>query len=219
MVAPNKQKLLAKTLTVLGKQYDYELPDDLQVLDHLLLAVLQQDMPFAKALKAYDALTGAFYDMNELRVAHPQELEEHLHGVPDAADKARRILQILQFVFETTYNYDLESMRRKPLKQAQRQLSQITGTNPFVVAAAVQRGLGGHALPIDDTSAEVLHRLGFIEQPVADDAARAAMDRLVPKARAVDFCFYVHGLAHDTKKNQAALVEQIAGKQAVAAPK
>ena len=37
-------------------------------------------------------------------------------------------------------------------KQAQKQLSKITGVTPFAVAATVQRALGGPTLPIDESN-------------------------------------------------------------------
>ncbi|MGL5095229.1 MAG: hypothetical protein ACRDD1_06550, partial [Planctomycetia bacterium] len=139
MATPNKQRLVAKLLAHLAKLYPDELPKEATVLDHMLLGVVQEETPFAAAMEAYRRLRVAFPDVNELRVSHRNEIVEQLADVPDAPEKARRILQILQFIFETTYAFDLESMRKKPLKQAQKQLSKISGTTPFVVAAVVQR--------------------------------------------------------------------------------
>lgn len=207
MVATNKQRIVAKLLTVLAKVYEDKFPKELSVLDHLLLGVIQEGISPSRAFAVYESLLAGFHDLNELRVSHPKEIADVLEGLPDAEGKARRILGILQFVFETTYAFDLESMKRKPLKQAERQLSKITGTNAFTVAATVQRALGGHALPIDARMCEVLARLQLIGDGEAPEQIQTCLEHLIPKAKGTSFCMYISELANDPPRCEAILEE------------
>lgn len=221
MVTPHKQRILAKLLSTLGKKYDDKPPPDQSVLDHLLLAVLQEGTSLPVAIQAHRRLLSGFHDLNELRVSHPSELIEHLDGVTDKETKSRRILAILKFVFETTYAFDLESMRKKPIKQAQKQLSKITGASPFAVAAVVQRALGGHALPIDERMHEILFRLELLDDLEPSDEARGGLEHLIPKAKGPSFCILLGELAADTRGQEEVLLSihpKLKPKRAAAAP-
>lgn len=197
MTVPDKQRIVTKILTQLARSYPSTVPPELSVLDHLLIAVIQEGTSFRRALDTYQQVLASFHDLNELRVSHPLEVEERLDGIPDKQSKARRILDILQFVFETTYSFDLESMKRKPLKQAQRQLSKITGTNLFVVAATVQRSLGGHAMPIDEAMGAILARLRLVADGEELERVRTGMEHIVPKSKGQIFCLLVSELVAD----------------------
>src|SRR5687767_4039687 len=96
------------------------LPEKFTVLDHLLFGIVQEGALPSQALEAYKHLVNGFYNFNEMRVAHRDEFTAMLEGVPNAADKAQRMLDVLKFVFETTYSFDLDSMKKKPVKQAQK---------------------------------------------------------------------------------------------------
>lgn len=206
MVAPNKQRILAKLHSTLAKKYEDEVPDDLSVLDHLLIAVIQEGTSFPVALAVYKRMITGFHDFNELRVSHRSEIVDYLGEVPDKEIKARRILGILKFVFETTYAFDLESMRKKPLKQAQKQLSKITGANAFTVAAAVQRALGGHAIPVDEAMCAVLKRLEILDEEETLEQARQSLEHLVQKAKGISFALLVSGLVADSKNQEELLL-------------
>lgn len=208
MSATDKHRIVTRMLAQRTKFVDDRLPEQLTVLDHLLLAVLQEGTTWAQGLAAYEKLRAGFHDFNEMRVSHPQELEAMLDGIPAKQSKSGRILRILQFVFETTYVYDLESMKRKPLKQAQKQLSKITGANDFAVAATVQRALGGHALPLDGNMRRVLARVKLVSADAEDEQARGTLEHLVPKSEGVSFCLLLSELGVDSAK-QARFVDAV----------
>lgn len=226
MVAANKQRTLTKLISLLGKNYDVDLPKEFSVLDHLLLAVIQEDMSFSKALEAHRSLLTTFHDLNELRVSHVEEVVGALSAdVPDRPNKARRLLQILQFVFETTYSYDLEQMRKKPLKQAQKQISKIQGTNPFIIGAVVQRGLGGHALSVDESMLKLLCQLELLEAETPPEQTASALEHLVPKAKGLAFMLQLSELAAESPRKQKTLLKDLLpsgtgkGKSSKAPPK
>lgn len=209
MVAPNKQRTLTKLLAALAKEYSPKLPNDLTVLDHLLLGAIQEGAGMAKSLEVYRALRESFHDFNELRVSHLNEVMDSLDGLPDKQVKAKRILQILQFVFETTYSYDLEQMRRKPLRQAQKQLSMIHGTNPFIVATVVQRSLGGHAIPIDENTAELLRELDLASEDETMEQMQTTLEHLVPKNKGLEFSLLISEIVAESPKKRKAILKDL----------
>lgn len=209
MVAPNKQRTLAKLLSILSKTYSPELPTDFTVLDHILLGTIQEGAGVGQSLESYKALRESFHDFNELRVSHMNELMEPLDGVPEKQIKAKRILQILQFVFETTYSYDLEQMKRKPLRQAQKQLSMIHGTSPFVVATVVQRSLGGHAIPIDEPTGDLLRELDLAGPDETPDQMQSALEHLVPKTKGLEFSLLISEAVGESAKKRKLLLKDL----------
>jgi endonuclease III len=210
MASPNKERVLAKLTAVLFKQFPVAAPKDYSVLDHVLLSAVQEGTGFCEAAAAYERLRASFHDFNEMRVSHVNELAELLDGIPDKQAKAKRILQILQFVFETTYSYDLEQMRRKPLKQATKQLSMIHGTNPYIVAGVVQRGLGGHAIGVDSRIAELLREIQFAGPEETLEEIQASLEQLIPKAKGAQFSMALSELACQPPKKLKALLKEIA---------
>jgi endonuclease III len=201
-MAVDKQRILTKVFAQLPKHYPDKLPKDLSVLDHLLLGVIQEGTSVSSAFTALKRLVDSFYDLNELRVSHRREIEELLSDIPERDAKSKRIREILQFVFETTYAYDLETMRKKPLKQAQRQLSKISGVTPFAVAAVVQRALNGHAIPIDSEMNKILVDLGLVDEADEAEAIRTGIEHIVPKSKGVMFSMLVSELAADSENNR-----------------
>ncbi|HVJ82397.1 MAG TPA: hypothetical protein VNC50_15115 [Planctomycetia bacterium] len=178
-------------------------PEKLPVLDHLLLGIVQEGIAPSRGLEAYKSLVNAFCNFNEMRVSHSREIVDLLEGVPDVETKARRILGVLQFVFETTYSFDLESMRKKPLKQAQKQLSKISGATQFAVAAAVGRALGGPLVPIDAPVHSLLVDLRLCEPGDKADAICAALAAETSEETLQALGVILGELAPDSKRKNA----------------
>src|SRR5205085_10200785 len=119
------------------------------LLEQAIYAVCREGTTRARADRAYAALRDGFFDWNEVRVSAAREVAVAFAGMPDAMERAERVVGILQEVFETTYSYDLESLHKKGQKPAQKQLERYRGTTPFVVAYVLNHGLGAAPAPLD----------------------------------------------------------------------
>ena len=87
-------------------------------------------------------------------------------------------------MFETTFSFDLESLQKKGVKQAAKQLARYTAANDYATAWVVQQSLGGHAIPLDNPSLRALRRLALLEEDGPDlEAVRAGIEHQIPKAR------------------------------------
>lgn len=196
--AINKQRVLTHLFTALKKRYDPAEPEARPVLEQLLYSVLREGCPRDQADRAYRALQERFYDWNEIRVSSPREIEEVIDDLPEADTRAQRLVSLLQEVFETTFSFDLESLQKKGLKQAAKQLSRYQAANDYAVAWVVQQSLAGHAVPVDPPTLRVLRRLGLIESDSDDvEALRASVEHLVPKVRAPLFNDLISALAEE----------------------
>jgi endonuclease-3 len=194
----NKQRVLAHLFTALKKRYDPPEQEPRPVLEQLLYAVCRESATRAQADQAFRLLRERFFDWNEVRVSSTREVEEAFAGMTEPEVKAQRLIGLLQEVFETTFSFDLESLHKKGLKQAAKQISRYAAANDYAVAWVIQQALGGHAVPLDPPSLRVLRRLGLIEGNEEDlEALRASLEHLVPKARGALFNELVSVLADE----------------------
>src|SRR5262245_11060351 len=182
----NKQRVLTHLFTGLKKRYDPAEPEQRPVLEQLLYAVLREGTTRELADRAFKSLQERFFDWNEIRVSSVHEVEEAIRDLPRAEMRAQRLISLLQEVFETTFSFDLETLHKKGLKQAAKQLSRYEAVrgNDFAVAWVLQRSLGGHAIPLDDPTLRVLRRLGLLEDGQEDlESLRSTIEHLIPKSR------------------------------------
>lgn len=189
----NKQQILATAQTALRKKFPPPPePPKRPILEEVLYAVCREGVPSARADAAFAKLKGTFFDWNEVRVSTVQEVADALADLPDAGDRAERVVDFLQEHFERTYSFDLEDLEKKGLKQAAKQLARYKdkGVSDFVVAWVTQRSLGGHAVPIDGPTLRVLRRLGVADADAGPDdleAVRGTVEHYVPKAKGYEF--------------------------------
>jgi len=203
MTASNPQQNFERLLEGVSDAPGVEFPENFTVLDHLLFGVVQEGAAPSLALEAYKNLVNAFHNFNEMRVAHPTEFAALLDGVSNAEDKAKRMLDILRFVFDTTYGFDLESMTKKPIKQAQKQLSKVAGATRFAVAATVQRVLGGNAAAIDDAGREFLIAAGAAEESETLEALQNRLETILTNENAAPVCLAIQEIAFDPARRKA----------------
>jgi len=177
-----KQKLVAK-LCALVKKVDE--PPPLDVLHRMVYAVCREGVTREEADSAFKKLGAAFFDLNEVRVSAAREVARALQDLPDNMDRAERIISILQEVFETTYSFDLESLHKKGLKQAQKLLERYRGSSPFMVAHVLRHSMDGHAIPVDEDILRCLKRLELVDDLADLESAQATLENLIPKTKGI----------------------------------
>jgi endonuclease III len=191
----NRQRLLTN---LIGKEKGPEHIGDLPVLDQFLYAICREGVTREEADAVFASLQERFFDWNEVRVSSHRELEEVLDDLPGAGDRSLRLISFLQEVFETTYSFDLESLKKKPMKQAAKQLSRYQAANDFIVSWVTQNSFAGHAIPIDAPTLRVVQRVGLIEGHVDNvEVARATLEHFIPKTRDAAFSENVSRIASE----------------------
>lgn len=210
MVAANraksadKQEVCRKVTLLLKKTYSATPPkQDLPVLETLLYAVCLENSEPVKAASVYAKLLNAFHDLNEVRVSSISELQPTFVELDDPEWRAARVKGALQYVFETNYAFDFDSLRRKTAELATKQLGKIPSLSAFVRAYVMQHCLGSHILPIDDRMFAVLVWLGLAGREETPEQAGEHLRSFVRKADAPQFCHLLGCLANDPKRMRA----------------
>jgi endonuclease-3 len=179
----NKQRLLSQLLATARKE-SAPVVEPLSVLEQFIYGLCREDASVEQANRAFRNLVDRFFDWNEVRVSSTRELEEALEDLPGAEARAQRLVLFLQEVFETHFSYDLQSLEKKGLKDAAKQLGRYQAKNDYLVAWVLQRSLGGHAIPLDAPTLRCARRLGLLDDSQdASETAKASLEHLVPKAK------------------------------------
>jgi endonuclease III len=197
MATINRSALINKMHKVLKKHYKPVPIPQRPALEHLLYACCLENAHFEAADKAYAALSTAFFDWNEVRVSTVKELAEVMHMLPDAAAAASSLKHVLQTVFEATYSFDIESLKKLPLGQAQQKLQKYNGVTRFAVDYMTQAALGGHAIPLDRGLLEVFGILGLATEQERAAHSVPGLERAIPKNKGVEFGSLAHQLGAD----------------------
>src|SRR5262245_43138360 len=207
MVAANrtksadKQEVCRKVTSMLKKAYAATPPkQDLPVLETLLYAVCLENSAPDQAGVVYARLLNAFHDLNEVRVSSISELQPTFADLSDPEWRAARVKGALQFVFETNYAFDFESLRRKTAELAAKQLSKIPALSPFVRAYVMQHCLESHVLPIDAHMHAALVWVGLTPGDETPEQAGEHLRPFVRKADAPLFCHLLGSLANDPRR-------------------
>lgn len=193
----NRAALYAKIYKVLKKHYKPVTPlAERPILDHLLYACCLENARYEMADEAFAKLQ--FYaDWNEVRVTTVTEMSEVMTMLPDALDAARRVKQTLQSVFETRYSFDLDYLKKMNLGKAVKELEEIKGASPYVVAYVSQHGLGGHTIPANRGVFEAFVAIGVITANEAASGRIPGMERAVAKSKGVEFASLLHQFGVD----------------------
>jgi endonuclease-3 len=202
MTAVSRTAQFAKVHKVLKKHYK-PAPGtaDRAVIEHLLFACCLEDAHHDAAEEAFAALVHTFFDWNEIRVTSISELAEVMACLPDPRTAANRVKRVLHAVFENTFNFDLEDLRKKNLGPTVKWLEKLDGMSAFTVAYTVQAALGGHAIPIDTGTMAALKVLDLVAEKDAAAGVVPGIERAVAKAKGMEFGSLLHELGADFSAN------------------
>jgi endonuclease-3 len=202
MATTNRPALIKKTHRVLKQHYKPVPAESRPLLEQLLFACCLENAPYPAAEKAYQHLRGAFFDWNEIRVSTVTELAEQLHGLPNPAATAANLKRVLQGVFETTYSFDLEPLKKQNIGVGIKKLEKLHGGSAsFVIAYATQTALSGHSIPLDRAALETLYVVGIATEKEVHSGTVSGLERTIPKNKGVEFGSLLHQLAAEFHAN------------------
>jgi hypothetical protein len=194
----NRSAIISKVYKVLKKHYKpIAPPADRTALEHLLYGCLLENARFEAADEAFAKLKDLYFDWNEIRVTTVTELAEGMGGIPDAAAAAQRVKRSLQSIFEGSYSFDIDALKKQNLGKAEKDLEKVNGTTQFVRGYVTQNALGGHSIPISKGAIDVLHAVGAISDAEADKGQVPGLERAIPKNKGVEFGSLLQQLAAD----------------------
>ena len=203
MASSSRGSQFAKIHKILKKQsYEVVSPDpERPLLEHLLFSACLENAHYDASEQAFAALAHNFFDWNEIRVSTIRELAEVMPGLPDPAAAANRVKRILHSIFESTYSFDLEGLRKQNLGPAIERLKELDGTTGFTVAYVVQSALAGHAIPIDAGALRVFQILDMVTDENIEAGEVPGLERAIAKSKGLEFGSLLHQLGADLVAN------------------
>ncbi len=206
MSATNRAANINKLFKVAKKHYSPVLPpSNRTVLEHMMFACCLSNAQYEAADESFARLQEQFFDWNEVRVTTAVELAEVMKQQPNPSESAVLIKKTLHGVFETYYNFDLESLRKENLRKTVQQLERFKGVNSFVISYVAQVALAGHYIPLDQATLNLMVILGIATEAEAAKGKIPGLERTIPKSKGIEFASVVHQLAaafHKSKFNK-----------------
>jgi len=167
-----------------------------KVLEHLVYAACLENATFEQADDAFSVLEHHYIDWNEIRVSTANELAYTFPHHPGAVIAGERIRKSLQAVFEVTYMFDLEDLRKKNLSQAVDFLGSLGVCSRFMIDYTTHNALGGHVIPLDESALRVFRILG-LAQTNKDNTREVVggLERAITKQEGQEFANLLHHFA------------------------
>lgn len=198
--AADKSQVCRKLANALHKLYGKSVPKiELPVVETMLFAACLEDNSWAPAEAGFRQLLSSFFDLNEIRVSSVNELELVLAPLNKADWKGLRIRAILRHIFETTYSYDFEKLRRQTLEQAVKTLKKMPDLSPFIRAFVLHEILGSHLVCLDGSMLTAAKWLGLVPGNSDVDDASEYLKGGLKKSEVSEFCYLLRCLATDPK--------------------
>ena len=198
MAAQNRATLFNKCLRTLKKTYEPQVPSTTRsVFEQVIFGTCLENASLQTAEDSYLRLTEDYLDWNELRVSSPRELAESFSNQEAPLEKARTLKSIIHAIFETEYNFELETLTRMTQTQAAKTLNSFNGMRPFIASHILQTSLKAHVIPLDTISIRAVTRLGLVDTNASIDKMNGNLKRLVSKNQGPLFCSLIRQLALD----------------------
>ncbi len=198
--AADKSQVCRKFVTALHKLYGKSVPKiELPVIETMLFAACLEDNPWAPAEAGLKKLMATFFDLNEIRVSSVNELELVLAPLNKADWKGLRIRSILRSIFESTYSYDFEKLRRQTLEQAVKTLKKMPDVTPFIRDFVLHEILGSHIVCLDGSMLTAAKWLGLVPESADLDEASEYLKGGLKKSEVSEFCYLLRCLSTDPK--------------------
>lgn len=198
--ASDRATLLKKLFPIIKKHYKVQIPKgNKPVLETMLYAICLEDSTVEEADLSFKRLFTEFPDLNEVRVSTVGEIERAFEGQTASEWRAFRVISVLKFVFDKSYSFEFESLRKKTLDLATKQLAKIKDLPPFVRDYTLHEVTGAHLIPIDPALARLLVWLGLAMPNQTPEQMGEMMKAAVRKAEVESFVFTLRCLAADQK--------------------
>lgn len=196
MSATNRAQVINKLFKIAKKHYQYVPPvSSRSVLEHMIYACCLENSNHEAADEAFAKLEQQFFDWNEVRVTTVDELAESMKGLADPNMASKLLKKTLHGVFETYYKFDLDFLKKENLRKTVQQFAKFRGVSPFVVAYTAQVALGGHFIPLDQATLNLMHVCGVISEDEAKKGKVPGLERTIAKTKGIEFSSLVHQLA------------------------
>ena len=155
------------------------------LLDVLVQTILSQNTNDQNRDRAYRRLKNQFPRWGDILNAKRRVVVEALRPGGLARQKAKRIVDILQWLRKREGKVSLTFLKRMEEEEIKETLGELKGIGPKTVHCLLLFGLGREAFPVDTHILRAGKRLGFVPQEIDAEKAHAWMAPLVPQGKAL----------------------------------
>ena len=155
------------------------------LLDVLVQTILSQNTNDQNRDRAYQRLKSQFPRWGDILNGKRRVVVEALRPGGLARQKAKRIVDIFQWLRKREGKVSLTFLKRMGEEEIKETLGGLKGIGPKTVHCLLLFGLGREAFPVDTHILRVGKRLGFIPQEIDAEKAHSWMVPLVPQGKAL----------------------------------
>lgn len=160
-------------------------------VSQLILAFLEWNASRQGAAEAFQRIMSQCVDINELRVSYPHEIVAMLgNRYPMGQERAERIRETLNDIFERKQLLTLDFLKRKPKREVRACLDNLPGMPPYVAAQVTLLCFDGHAIPVDDQLSDLLTEA----EAVAPDASLQEIEAFLERYIRADDAIETHNI-------------------------
>jgi endonuclease-3 len=152
----------------------------LPIIDEVIATVLSQHTSDINSGRAFAQLKAAFPDWEQVLEAPAGLVADAIRCGGIAAQKARRIQQILAAIREREGRIDLDRLRGLDDAAVEEYLTSLPGVGPKTAACVLVFAMGRAAFPIDTHVLRVATRLGWIPPKTTAEQAHRILAPAVP---------------------------------------
>ena len=167
----------------------YKLPDPPEPkdsrLDQIVMAVLWQDVPPARARAAYVHLTEEFVDWNELRVTVTSEVSQILESCGLPGRKGAILKRILSRAIEALFSFDFDPLAELPREELRDWFLRIEGVPHHVAAYILYTVYDYDRVLVGENVARVIRRLGLVSDSASPAEIEPALNAVIPAKEAI----------------------------------
>ncbi|MCP4454243.1 MAG: hypothetical protein GY809_22510 [Planctomycetes bacterium] len=167
-VYAEKIKKLHRSLKRTAKKVTPVTYDD--PVEAIIYGILSEKVTERQAQTAWKRCQKHFVDLNDLRVARPDEIYD-LFGkeTEEIREVGLTLAKVLFAVFDKHHEMTLASLHDMGKRQARQELEELNGMSRYVLGYCMLTGLGGHAIPVTDRMVQYLQAFELVD-PKADAA-------------------------------------------------
>jgi endonuclease III len=177
---------LRKITLLLEKQYGVPRKEGSgDLLDILIETILSQNTNDRNRDKAFQRLKMRFPHWEDITMAKTQSIVSAIRPGGLAAQKARRIREILHWILEREGRLTLSFLKKMDSEEIKKTIGGLKGVGPKTLNCLLLFGLGREAFPVDTHILRIGKRLGFIREGMNAEKAHSWMVPLIPKKKSL----------------------------------
>ena len=167
---------------LLGKHYRVpDAPDPQETtMEDVVMAVLWEGAPAARARLAFAGLMEEFGDWNELRVSMAAEVAAVLESHGLKGNRAPMLTRILAKAVEDLYSFELERLRERSSREQRAWFHAAEGLPPYMIAAILYWVYHYDRVVVTADSARLLRRLGLVDEEATEAEIEEGLSAVVP---------------------------------------